>query len=137
MDGDRQDALSTYRHLRLAMVFVLALLLVSVALRAITADPGLCFEGSISAYYFTSTRAVFVGALCALGACLIVYRGNTDLEDVALNVSGALAFVVAFVPTGAPGTFGVSCSASNVPRPTTTWSPTSSWRSPPCSPRWS
>jgi hypothetical protein len=74
-----------------------------------------CFEGSISAYYFTPARAVFVGALCALGACLIIYRGNTDPEDIALNASGALAFVVAFVPTGLPRTTDVRCSATNVP----------------------
>jgi hypothetical protein len=110
------DTLSTYRHLRMAMAFLLGLLLASVLLRALTAPgKGICFEGSISAYYFTSARAVFVGALCALGTCLIVYRGNTDWEDIALNASGALAFVVAFVPTGVPGSS--SCSASNVPAP--------------------
>lgn len=116
MRDDRRDTLSTYRHLRLGMALLLALLLVAVGLRALSAPgPGICFEGSISAYYFTSARAVFVAALCALGTCLIVYRGNTDAEDVALNASGALAFVVAFVPTGAPATTGVTCSASNVP----------------------
>lgn len=114
MGGDRQDVLSTYRYLRLAMVLVLGMLFVAVLIRALTA-PGACFEGSISAYYFTSVRAVFVGSLCALGTCLIVYRGNRDAEDIALNASGALAFVVAFVPTSVPSAMGVSCSASNVP----------------------
>lgn len=117
MNGERSDTLSTYRHLRLAMALLLALLLVAVGLRAWSAPPGICFEGSISAYYFTSVRAVFVTALCALGTCLIVYRGNTDAEDIALNASGTLAFVVAFVPTGEPKTTGVTCSASNVPGP--------------------
>ena len=114
MGGDRQDVLSTYRYLRLAMVLVLGMLFVAVVIRALTA-PGVCFEGSISAYYFTSVRAVFVGSLCALGTCLIVYRGNRDAEDIALNASGALAFVVAFVPTSLPSAMGVACSASNVP----------------------
>jgi hypothetical protein len=117
MDDARRDTLSTYRHLRIAMPLLLAMLLIAVGLRAWSAPPGLCFEGSISAYYFTSVRAVFVAALCALGTCLIVYRGNTDGEDIALNASGALAFVVAFVPTGVPSTTGVTCSASNVPGP--------------------
>ena len=113
---DLGDTLSTYRHLRLAMALLLGLLLTAVLLRAFTAPgEGICFEGSISAYYYTSARAVFVGALCALGTCLIVYRGNTDTEDIALNASGALAFVVAFVPTGAP--MGAMCSASDVPAP--------------------
>lgn len=118
MSVDRSDhTLSTYRHLRLAMVLLLALLFIAVGHRAMTVSAGLCFEGSISAYYFTSARAVFVATLCAIGTCLIVYRGNSDREDVALNASGALAFVVAFVPTGAPSTTGVRCSASNVPTP--------------------
>ena len=111
---DRSDVLSTYRHLRLAMVLVLGLLFTAVLIRA-WATASFCFEGSISAYYFTSVRAVFVGALCTLGTLLIVYRGNTDPEDIALNVSGALAFVVAFVPTSAPKDGNVTCSASNVP----------------------
>ena len=64
MNGDRRDTLTTYRHVRLAMALLLALLLVAVVLRALSA-PGICFEGSISAYYFTSVRAVFVTALCA------------------------------------------------------------------------
>jgi len=54
---------------------------------------------------------VFVGCLCALGACLIVYRGSDDTEDIAMNAAGALAFVVAFVPT----TVDDSCEAANVP----------------------
>lgn len=117
MDGDRPDTLSTYRHLRLAMPLLLLMLLVAVGLRALSAPRGVCFESSVSGYYFTSVRAVFVTALCALGTCLIVYRGNRDDEDVALNASGALAFVVAFVPTHVPSETDVRCSASNVPRP--------------------
>lgn len=118
MDGERLDALSTYRHLRLGMALLLWLLLVAVLLRAFSAPgPLACFEPSISAYYFTSVRAVFVASLCALGSCLIVYRGNTEAEDIALNASGALAFVVAFVPTSVPKAMGVVCSASNVPDP--------------------
>lgn len=117
MNGERSDTLSTYRHLRLAMPLLLVMLLVAVGQGALSAPPGVCFEGSISGYYFTSVRAVFVTALCALGTCLIVYRGNRDDEDIALNVSGALAFVVAFVPTRVPSDTDVKCSATNVPRP--------------------
>lgn len=110
METARHDTISTYRHLRLAMALVLALLLVSVAVQVLSTDPT-CLQTSISAYYFTSVRAVFVGCLCALGACLVVYRGNTDWEDRLLNLAGSLAFIVAFVPTGVDR----SCDASNVP----------------------
>lgn len=99
MAEPRRDTLGTYRHLRVAMVVLLLLLLVSVAVEAVRTGG---FEGSISAYFFTPVRSVFVGTLCAVGASLIVYRGRTDPEDIVLNVSGFLAFVVAFVPTKAP-----------------------------------
>lgn len=105
----RADLLSTYRHLRLAMVLLLVLLLGSVLLQGLT----VCSQGSISGFYFTSVRPVFVATLCGLGACLIVYRGDTDAEDIALNASGFLAFVVAFVPTARPS--GRFCRPTNVP----------------------
>jgi hypothetical protein len=54
---------------------------------------------SISAYYYTPAHAVFVASLCAVGSCLVIYRGQLDLDDVILNGAGFLAFVVAFVPT--------------------------------------
>jgi hypothetical protein len=57
------------------------------------------FEGSISAYYYTQAHAVFLAAVCALGICLIAYKGQTPTEEVLLDVSGMLAFVVALVPT--------------------------------------
>lgn len=110
MSDIRDDTVSTYQHLRVGMVLMLVLLLTSVGLQVLASDPT-CLQSSISAYYFTPVRAVFVGCLCALGACLIVYRGSDDLEDIAMNAAGALAFVVAFVPT----TVDDSCEAANVP----------------------
>jgi hypothetical protein len=106
------SVLSTYRYLRVAMVLLVLLLTASVALQVFVPDPD-CWQRSVSAYYYTPARAVFVASLCAIGACLVVYRGNTDAEDVALNASGLLAFVVAFVPTQVDDT----CPASNVPSP--------------------
>jgi hypothetical protein len=106
------SVLSTYRYLRVAMVLLVLLLTASVVLQIFGPDPD-CWQRSVSAYYYTPARAVFVASLCAIGACLVVYRGNSDAEDVALNASGLLAFVVAFVPTQVDDT----CPASNVPSP--------------------
>jgi hypothetical protein len=92
----RSDALRTYRYLRVALVVLGLLLLASVGGTMATVG---CRQTSISAYYYTPSHAVFIAALCAIGVCLIVYRGTTDLEDVVLNISGFLAFVVAFSPT--------------------------------------
>ena len=106
------SVLSTYRYLRVGMVLLVLLLMASVALQVFSPEPD-CWQRSVSAYYYTPARAVLVASLCAIGACLVVYRGSTDGEDIALNASGLLAFVVAFVPTQVDAT----CPASNVPSP--------------------
>jgi hypothetical protein len=92
-------ALETYRYLRGGMAVMIVLLGAAVLLERSRAS---CWQTSISAYYFTSAQAVFIAALCALGAMLIVYKGSSDTEDVLLNLAGVLAFVVAMVPTSRP-----------------------------------
>ncbi len=96
------DALKTYRYLRLAMVACVLLLGVSVGIEIVRAGHG-CWRTSISSYYYTPVRGVFVGSLVAVGVCLIAIKGNTTLEDVLLNIAGCLAPVVAFVPIRDPG----------------------------------
>jgi hypothetical protein len=91
-------ARKTYRYVRLGMVGAVVLLGASVLLEHQKVEPS-CWQTSISAYYYTPARAVFVGALMAIGLSLIVIKGNTDLEDACLNVAGMLAPVVALVPT--------------------------------------
>src|SRR5271166_5118886 len=88
-----------YRHLRLAMVVLVAFLAASVVFARLSAT---CLQSTISDYYFTSAHPVFIDAICALGACLIVYQGSSNTEDALLNFSGFLAFVVALVPTARP-----------------------------------
>jgi hypothetical protein len=98
----------TYLALRLGIVLIVALLFGSIASQIWSAE---CWQTSISAYYYTPTRPVFIASICAIGACLMVYRGNTDTENVLLDFAGFLAFVVAFVPTKVDRT----CAAVNVP----------------------
>ena len=54
--------------------------------------------------YYTPVRPFFVSALVAIGVCLVCLRGNTDPEDVLLNVAGVAAAVVGLVPTTHIGT---------------------------------
>ena len=54
---------------------------------------------SMSAYYYTDTRNLFVGALCALGVFLISYAGFDDWDRWLTNVAGGGAILVAFLPT--------------------------------------
>jgi hypothetical protein len=92
----------TYRYLRIAMVSLVVALGVSVAHEMIEKN-GKCFQTSISAYWYTPAQAVFVGTLIAIGVCLIALKGNTEWEDIFLNVAGMLAPFVALVPTPGPG----------------------------------
>jgi hypothetical protein len=92
-------AVKTYRYLRLAIVVVV---LAAVASVLIERSHTHCWQGSISAYYYTPVHSVFVGALVALGVSMIAIKGSTDVEDMLLNVAGVLAPIVAFVPTSPP-----------------------------------
>src|SRR6478752_5187295 len=92
-----RDVVLTYRYLRGAMISMLLMLLLSVGYQWWWETGGSCWLGSISAYYYTPARTVFVGSLCALGACLIAYKGHSPEEDVLLNFSGFMAIVVAVV----------------------------------------
>jgi hypothetical protein len=95
----RDFFLDTYRYLRGGMAVMIVMLGASVIGERLNAT---CWLGSISAYYYTSAHAVFIAALCAIGAQLIVYKGSTDTEDTLLNLAGILAFIVALAPTQLP-----------------------------------
>jgi hypothetical protein len=92
---DKEDARKTYRYLRIGMIGAVVLLAVSIAIERSKVD---CWQTSISAYYYTPVRAIFVGSMIAVGLSLIVYKGR-GWEDVWLNFAGMLAPVVAVAPT--------------------------------------
>lgn len=92
----RQDARKTHLYLRLGIIGAVVLLATSILLEFAKAG---CIQTSVSAYYYTPVRAIFVGSLCAVGLSLIVYKGRTVAEDAALNGAGMLAPVVAVAPT--------------------------------------
>lgn len=91
---ERGVALETYRHLRMILIALPALMLVASVGMFLTQRS---IQGSISAYYTGPLRDVFVGMLVGLAACLVAYRG-APLEDYALNMAGFYALFVAFVP---------------------------------------
>ena len=57
---------------------------------------------SMSGYYYTHMRNVFVGALCALGIFLIAYDGYDEVDRWVTNAAGICAIGVAFCPTKPP-----------------------------------
>ncbi len=89
-------SVKSYRYLRIGMVGAVGLLAMSIGLERLGVD---CWQTSISGYYYTPVRAIFVGALMAIGLSLVVVKGRTEVEDALLNVAGMLAPVVAVVPT--------------------------------------
>lgn len=58
---------------------------------------------SMSGYYYTPMRNLFVGALCALGVFLIAYDGYDDVDRWITNIAGLCAIGVAFCPTKPSG----------------------------------
>jgi hypothetical protein len=73
---------------------------------------------SMSGYYYTDMRNIFVGALCALGVFLVAYDGYDDVDRWVTNIAGGGAIGVALCPTKpavcAAGT--TACPASSVAR---------------------
>jgi len=80
--------LATYRQLRRALY--LASFLLPLVLGVFGGDQ----KGSISAYYDEADwkRDVFVGTLCAVGFGILSYKGFKPRENLALNLSGVMAF---------------------------------------------
>ena len=89
----------TYRYVRVGLVALVMFLFVSLTLTW----GSTCLQGSISAFFYTRSHAVFVGTLCAAGICLIAYKGSRIGEDALLNFAGFMAFVVALIPTDSGG----------------------------------
>ena len=75
-------------------------------------DPRVDFVDSISAFYYTPARGLFVGTLVAIGVAMVAYRGYTRGENRLLNAAGTLAVVVALFPTEDPALPGLD--AANV-----------------------
>jgi hypothetical protein len=60
-------------------------------------------QESISSYYYTGMRDVFVGTLCAIGVFLFSYKGYESKDDVAGDLACAFAVGVALFPTAPTG----------------------------------
>lgn len=89
----------TYRYLRMGIGGTVVLIFVSIAVSM--AQVGVL--SSVSAYYYTPARTVFVGALIAASLGLLAISG-TGVARILLDAAGLLAPLIALVPTPlAPG----------------------------------
>lgn len=92
--------LRTHRYLRLALVGIVVALAASVLIEL--AQSGWRPLPSISDYYYSPARGVFVAALTAAGVALLVLSGR-DTESLLLDVAAVFAPLIAIVPTGFRG----------------------------------
>jgi hypothetical protein len=97
-DNRQNQLVVNYLYLRKAVGWIGALLpIVLIAGNAIFFTTVL--PDSMSSYYYTNMRNVFVGALCALGVFLIAYVGYDEADRWITNVAGAGVIGVAFCAT--------------------------------------
>jgi hypothetical protein len=102
-----QDVSRYVRSYLIMRVFVGALG-VALPLTLVLVD-GLWFDGdpfprdSLSAYYYSGVRELFVGTLCATAVFLITYKVASRTLDNTLSIlAGLAALAVALFPTGLP-----------------------------------
>lgn len=60
---------------------------------------GAGIESSLSSYYYTGMRDVFVGAMCAIGVFLFSYHGYDKSDERAGDLAATFAIGLALVPT--------------------------------------
>ena len=66
-------------------------------------------RGSLSAYYYSGARDLFVGTLCAVAVFLVTYKvAETNLDNTLSLVAGAAALGVAVLPTARPDPLAVA-----------------------------
>ena len=86
-----------------------AVLIVGVAVSSTASRPG-----SMSGYYYTDMRNIFVGALCALGVFLGAYAGYDDVDRWITNIAGIGAIGVALLSHQAGGLRGWCASLPGI-----------------------
>jgi hypothetical protein len=109
-DVERTRYLRSYLVLRIAVGVLGFLLPIAVVL-----GDGLWFDGrfprdSLSAYYWSGTRELFVGGLCATAIVLVTYKiVEWSPDNLFSIIAGVAAAVVALFPTShPPGAFGLT-----------------------------
>lgn len=95
----------SYRFLRMGIVVATAMLIASIVFEI--GRSGWCVRDSMSAYFYSPARTMFTGGLMAVGLSLVVLQGDGDVEEVALNLAGLWAPMVAIIPGGVQ----VACDA--------------------------
>lgn len=103
----------TYLYLRLSLVGAV----LAIGLAVVYTPPSFLPDGqrvirSISHYYYTPARIIFVGALCAAALALVTIAGK-GIQSYLLDIAALLAPLIAIIPTpvklGEVTTFDPQC----------------------------
>ncbi len=89
----------SYQTLRNAIGWLGIMLPVSLIIGSFLFGPCDVIQPSISHYYYTNMREVFVGLMCAVSLFLFSYRGYSRLDSMASNLAGLFSLGVALFPT--------------------------------------
>jgi len=105
MDLNENYSRHTYSYLALrkAVGWIAILLPFTLMLGVLLIFKGEIIQESISHYYHTDMRNVFVGAICSIALFLFFYSGYDKWDDWAGNVAGFFAIGVACLPTTETG----------------------------------
>jgi len=96
--ADSGSLICSYLSLRKAIGIIgTALPFVLAFGRALTEGPGV--QSSLSSYYYSGMRDVFVGSLCAIAVFLMSYRGYERIDDIAGDLACVFGLGVALLPT--------------------------------------
>jgi hypothetical protein len=96
--GDAKNPIVlSYRQLRL-YVGLIGVLLPLVLVIANWID-GYGLQPSLSGYYYTPMRNIFVGALWGIGVFLVAYNGYDRADGIITNIAGGSAIAISLFPT--------------------------------------
>jgi Protein of unknown function (DUF998) len=110
---------TNYLYLRQAVGWLgtlLPLILLAANPIALSVEHSSCgwIPGSVSDYYYSPVRNIFVGALCALGLFLIAYVGANLGDRVITDLAGVFALGVALFPATPAVTSPASAACETV-----------------------
>jgi hypothetical protein len=93
------DQTYSYLALRNAVGWIGILLPFVLIIGMLLIFNGETIQKTISQYYYTGMRDVFVGALCAIALFMFFYKGYSKWDNWAGNLAGLFAIGIAWFPT--------------------------------------
>ncbi len=90
---------ATFKTMRIAVGVLAISLPITVVLAGLLLGDIRGFLNSISAYYNSSMRDIYVGEVCMIAFFLLSYKGYDRHDNWSCNIAGILAFGIALFPT--------------------------------------